>query len=341
MKGLTSDNTFRECLIKDDLEGVKKSLLKGGTYPVTDSEVKNACYYGSIKVLKYLVKHLQVRICDTSIYQALSKAQFETLLYVLNIPDYVQRANIRMDMICGLCKASSDQDFGVNLYHKNETIQRFKTYQEEFHKLGYKIYADPEDGFPQTILFQFTLLLAKRNNYNFTWDDYFNLQHKRIFIDRSAKNEIDQLIIDHGIRGMISKFTQGNLTSKNVVEVWMIPHFQLTKSGNFSENCFRFLDFCFNRVLFDYICDMDDPDKRNYNLMKYLKEMISYLGDDKGKVDMDLDNFALIISAITTNQDRILEIALACVSRAAYTLLKYFSDICYFRLDLIKSILYY
>lgn len=91
----TSDS-FRKCILNDDVEGAKQSIEKGGQYPVTASEVKNASYRGCMKCLRWLVEDLKVQPCWIAVPYSVKTGKHNAVLYLLQHKAPVSKASIEL-----------------------------------------------------------------------------------------------------------------------------------------------------------------------------------------------------------------------------------------------------
>lgn len=91
-----ADDTFRDCILKDDLEGAKQSRLKKGRFPVTKSEVKNAARAGLMACLAWLVEECGIKPDYVPIPYALQNGQYAAVLYLLKHQAPITAGGIRL-----------------------------------------------------------------------------------------------------------------------------------------------------------------------------------------------------------------------------------------------------
>lgn len=80
---IKANTDFRDHIKVDDVEKAKQSINCNGSYKITNSEIKHACYNGSIKCLRWLIEDLKIEPHPLSISCALMYGRYEIILYLI------------------------------------------------------------------------------------------------------------------------------------------------------------------------------------------------------------------------------------------------------------------
>src|SRR5579885_345250 len=238
---------IRDAIYACDLEAMKSSIMKEGSYPITPSETYRACYADAIDCLKFLHEIMGIELEERCLSNCFEGGKgFRCLLYILKENDNRysgKKIDFNLKSICD--NYYYQRNYGKKCETK-EFRENFRQYDIQLKELGYEL----DFNSSTNLLLQFILVYGKKHDYKFTWEDYLNLRAERIFVTKTPPDDVDFYFTNLPLQGKIPIYDQDSLIEKGYLDDFMISNFSFSKRGLFKSRCLT----RFNQTVFEYIC---------------------------------------------------------------------------------------